>query len=65
MVLQISNKLTSYFGEIKESTVKNAFITLQGIFKAKSVNLNEVKLALPEILENRTTDIESHYRRLT
>lgn len=65
MVLQINDKLTSYFREIKKSTVKNAFITLQGIFKAKSVNLNEVKLALPEILDNRTTDIESHYRRLT
>lgn len=65
MVLQINDKLTSYFREIKGSTVKNAFITLQGIFKAKSVNLNEVKLVLPEILDNRTTDIESHYRRLT
>ena len=65
MVLQINDKLTSYFGEIKESIVKNTFITLQGIFKAKSVNLNEVKLVLPEILDNRTTGIESHYRRLT
>jgi len=64
MVLQINDKLTSYFGEIKESIVKNTFITLQGIFKAKSVNLNEVKLVLPEILDNRTTGIESHYMRI-
>lgn len=65
MVLQINNKLTSYFGEIKESNVKNAFIVLQGVFKAKSVNLNEVKLELPEILDNQTTEIDSHYKRLT
>lgn len=44
MVLQINDKLTSYFEVIKASVVKNAFIVLQGIFKAKSVNLNEVKL---------------------
>jgi hypothetical protein len=65
MVLQINTKLTSYFGDIKESVVKNAFIVLQGIFKAKSVNLNEVKLELPEILDNPTTEIDSHYKRLT
>ena len=64
MVLQINDKLTSYFGGIKESIVKNTFITLQGIFKAKSVNLNEVKLVLPEILDNRTTGIESYYMRI-
>lgn len=65
MVLQINDKLTSFFTDIKESVVKNAMIVLQGIFKAKSVNLNEVKLVLPEILDNRTTSIESHYKRLT
>jgi len=65
MVLQINAKLTTYFKGIKRSTVKNALITLQGIFKAKSVNLNEVKLVLPEILDNKTTEIESHYKRLT
>lgn len=65
MVLQINDKLTSYFEDIKASVVKNAFIVLQGIFKAKSVNLNEVKLELPEVLDNQTTEIDSHYRRLT
>lgn len=65
MVLEISNKVNSFFEGIKESVVKNTMIVCQGIFKAKSVNLNEVKLVLPDILENKETKIESHYKRLT
>ena len=65
MVLEISNKVSSFFEGTKESVVKNTMIVCQGIFKAKSVNLNEVKLVLPEILENKETKIDSHYKRLT
>ena len=65
MVLKIKDKLSEYFPDTKKSVVKNALITAQGIFKAKSVNLNEVKQLLPEILENKKTELDSHYRRLT
>lgn len=64
MVLKINDKLSSFFTTIKASVVKNMFVVLLGIFKAKSVNLNEVKEVLPEILKNNSTQLDSHYKRL-
>lgn len=65
MTLKIPAKIMGYFPDKKESVVKNALIVAQGIFKAKSVNLKEVKDELPDILGNRNTAPESNYRRLT
>ena len=65
MTIKIPVKIMGYFPEQKESVIKNALIVAQGIFKAKSVNLKEVKDELPDILGNRDTVPESNYRRLT
>lgn len=63
--MKIPTKIMEYFSEQKESVIKNALIVAQGIFKAKSVNLKEVKDELPDILKNKKTQPESNYRRLT
>jgi len=65
MTIKDSAKIMGYFPNQKESVVKNTLIIAQGIFKAKSVNLKEVKDELPDILGNRNTLPESNYRRLT
>ena len=62
--MEISTKIMEYFPEQKESVIKNALIVAQGIFKAKSVNLKEVKDELPDILGKKTTQPESNYKRL-
>lgn len=63
--MEIPAKIMGYFPDQKGSVIKNALIVAQGIFKAKSVNLKEVKDELPDILGNRDTTPESNYRRLT
>jgi len=62
--MEISSKIMEYFPEQKESVIKNALIVAQGIFKAKSVNLKEVKDELPDITGKKTTQPESNYKRL-
>lgn len=54
-----------FFSEHEEHTVQNLLITAQGIYGAKSTNLNKVKDELGRILENaETTKPESNYQRL-
>jgi len=65
MILSIKDKFKEYFPKLKSTVLKNVLIVAFGIFKAKSVNLNEVKLELPSILNNKKTSLDSHYRRLT
>lgn len=65
MILSIEDKFKEYFPNIKSTILKNVLIVALGIFKSKSVNLNEVKLELPSILNNKRTTVDSHYRRLT
>lgn len=65
MTIEISDKVKEYFPDQDETVVKNALIVAQGIFKAKSVNLKEVKDELPDILGNKQTQPESNYKRLT
>ena len=65
MTIEIPTKIMGYFPDQKESVIKNALIVAQGIFKAKSVNLKEVKDELPDILGNQETAPESNYKRLT
>jgi len=65
MTIKIPAKIMGYFPDQKESVIKNALIVAQGIFKAKSVNLQEVKDELPDIIGKKTTAPESNYKRLT
>jgi len=65
MTLEIPAKIIEYFPDHKASVVKNMLLLAQGIYKAKSVNLEEVKNELPDLLANKTTLPDSHYKRLT
>lgn len=65
MTLEIPVKISDKFPEVRPSVLKNMIITLQGIFKAKSVNLVEVSEELPQILNTKEVQVDSHYRRLT
>jgi len=59
------DEISSFFSEVPEHQVKNLFITAEGIFSAKTTNLNQVKNKLPTILENQeTTQGSSNYKRL-
>ena len=65
MPLPLGDEITLYFSSHAEHQVKNLFITAEGIFRAKTTNLNEVKDELGNILENQdTTKPESNYKRL-
>jgi len=58
-------EITSYFSKYPPHVVKNLLVTTQGIFAAKSTNLNKVKDELGNILENQeTTQPASNYKRL-
>lgn len=58
-------EITPFFSGHAEHVVKNLFITAEGIFAAKSTNLNDVKDEIANILENQeTTKPESNYKRL-
>ena len=61
----LPTEITSYFPDYPEHLVKNLLVTTEGIFAAKSTNLNEVKDELGTILQNQqTTKPESNYKRL-
>ena len=65
MQLPLLAKVTPFFSNHSEHIVRNLFITTQGIFAAKTTNLNEVKDEIGNILENQqTTKPESNYKRL-
>jgi len=65
MKFTLPSEITSYFLKYPDHVVKNLLITTQGIFAAKSTNLNEVKDELGNILKNQeTTKPESNYKRL-
>lgn len=65
MNLPLSDEIKGYFSKHEEHVVKNLFITAEGIFAAKTTNLNEVKDELANILHNQeTTKPESNYQRL-
>lgn len=65
MNLSIPNEVTHFFSNQKEHVVRNLMITAEGIFAAKSTNLNEVKDELGNILGNQsTTQASSNYKRL-
>lgn len=65
MRLPLPNEITSFFDEHPTHIVRNLLITAEGIFAAKSTNLNVVKDELGNILENQeTTKPGSNYKRL-
>lgn len=65
MKFTLPPEITSFFSKQPCHVIKNLLITTQGIFAAKSTNLNEVKDELGNILQNQeTTKAESNYKRL-
>jgi len=65
MKFTLPKEISSYFSKYPAHVVKNLLITTQGIFAAKSTNLNEVKDELGNILKNQeTTKPASNYKRL-
>ena len=65
MKFTLPMEISSYFSKYPDHVVKNLLVTTQGIFAAKSTNLNEVKDELGNILENQeTTKPASNYKRL-
>lgn len=65
MLLPIPDQITSFFKGHKGSVVKNLMITTQGVFCARSTNLNLVKDELGNLLHNQEhTKPESNYKRL-
>jgi hypothetical protein len=66
MLLPIPDQITSFFKNHNESVVKNLMIVTQGVFCARSTNLNLVKDELGNLLHNQEqTKPESNYKRLT
>ena len=65
MTLPLNAEITFFFSEHESHVVQNLLITTQGVFGAKSTNLNKVKDELGRILENEeSTKPSSNYRRL-
>jgi len=65
MKFTLPREISSYFSKYPDHVVKNLLVTTQGIFAAKSTNLNEVKDELGNILKNQeTTKPSSNYKRL-
>lgn len=65
MSLPLPNEFNDFFSNHEEHITKNLLITAEGIFAAKTTNLNFVKDKLPNILENQsTTKPGSNYQRL-
>jgi len=65
MRLPLPNEVKDFFSDHEEHVTRNLLITTEGIFAAKSTNLNEVKDELGNILENQaTTKPSSNYQRL-
>ena len=65
MLLPLDVEITSFFPNHAEHVIRNLLIITEGIFSAKSTNLNLVKDELSNILENQeTTKPESNYKRL-
>jgi len=65
MRLPFPNEITPFFSNQPDHVLKNLLITTEGIFAAKSTNLNLVKDELGNILENQDrTKPESNYKRL-
>jgi len=65
MTLPLTDEIKQYFSGNDEAVVRNLFVASEGIFAAKSTNLNEVKDELGNILHNAdTTKPESNYQRL-
>lgn len=65
MTLPLSDEIKGYFSKHEEHVVTNLFLAAEGVFEAKTTNLNEVKDKLANILGNQeTTKPESNYQRL-
>lgn len=65
MSLPLPPEVSCFFSNEREHVVNNLFITAEGIFAAKSTNLNVVKDELGNILENQDSTLpESNYKRL-
>ena len=65
MQLPFPDEITSFFPDQPDHVIKNLMITTQGIYAAKSTNLNLVKDELGNILENQSsTKPASNYKRL-
>ena len=65
MSLPLPNEVKDYFSNHEEHITQNLLITAEGIFAARTTNLNHVKDKLPNILENQsTTKPSSNYQRL-
>ena len=65
MLLPPKDEITLFFPDHEDHIIKNLLICTQGIYAAKSTNLNEVKDELGTILINQsTTKPESNYQRL-
>jgi len=65
MLLPLKDEITIFFPNQEDHVVQNLLICTQGIYSAKSTNLNEVKDHLGIILGNQdTTKPESNYQRL-
>lgn len=65
MRLPLPNEVNDFFSNHEEHVTQNLLITAEGIFAAKTTNLNVVKDKLPNILENQsTTKPASNYQRL-
>jgi len=65
MLLPLNDEITIFFPKQENHIVQNLLICTQGIYAAKTTNLNEVKDQLGIILGNqKTTKPESNYQRL-
>ncbi len=65
MSLPLPHEITSFFDEQPAHVVRNLLVTAEGIYSAKSTNLNVVKDELGNILGDQgTTKPESNYKRL-
>ena len=65
MFLPLEVEITSFFPNQEDHIIRNLLITAEGIFAAKSTNLNLVKDEIGNILENQErTKPESNYKRL-
>jgi len=62
MQFPLSNEVSKYFEKSDETTLKSLFTITEGLFEAKSTNLNKVKLEMGRVREKPETNEESHYK---
>ena len=65
MLDSLATKITEQFPELHKTCLKNILILSLEILQKETVCLNKIKSSLPQVTGSKSTNVYSHYKRLT